>query len=131
MPKRKKTPNTPPARSPEDSSEMNDISSPSGDGGNDNLSVALGGDVVGSVSASTGAGPGEPADVMVTVRMAGWKRDEWNEAASLLGVSTGEFVRSCVDPVVEETLRCSHPVGMRQVYPWSETCLKCGKRLRG
>ena len=116
MPRKKKTPDTPQMRGPDDSFEMNDISSPSGVGGND-------------ISVSTGSEPGEPADVAVYVRVARWKRDEWNEVAVKRGVSVSEFVRSCVDPVVDDVLRCPHR--NRQVYPWSETCLDCGKRLRG
>lgn len=132
-----KATNSSPARSPVESEKKNDVSSPSGEPSNDvlpsgNLSAAvdgLGVDV--SVGSSTGASSGVPAQKAVYVRVAGWKHDEWVAVAEGEGVSLSEFVRLCVDPVVEGKLRCSHPVGSRRVYPWSVTCLLCGVRLEG
>jgi hypothetical protein len=137
MAKKTKTPDTPPKGAPEKSEKKNDISSPSGEESNDvfdsgNIEAAVDGlgDFVSSGS-STGAVPGEPAQKVVYVRVADEKHAEWVVVAKAEGVTLSEFVRSCVDPVVDGKLRCPHPSGSRMVYPWSETCLLCGKRLRG
>jgi len=140
MPKKKTPQKSSPVRAPADFSEMNDISSPSDDEGNDilfdsvdsNVGVAVGGlgDVVGSVGGSTGSVPGVPAERVVYVRVSDEVHAEWVLVAEGEGVSLSEFVRQCVGPVVDAKLRCVHPVGFRQAYPWSEFCLKCGVRLR-
>lgn len=119
----------------DESEKMNDISSPSGDSGNDkliedNLEAAVGALERGmAVGASTGSEEGEPAQKVVYVRVSVGKHGEWSEVAEGRGVSLSEFVRSCVDPVVDGVLRCPHL--RRQTYTWSDTCLDCGKRLSG
>jgi hypothetical protein len=137
MPKKESTAKDSPTRAPVDSNEKNDISSPSDEISNDilpsgNLDAAFesaGVDLV--VEASTGAEPGVPAQKVVYVRVSEGKHVEWAGVADGRGVSLSEFVRSCVDPVVDSVLRCVHPKEFRQAYAWQETCLKCGKRLRG
>ena len=78
----------------------------------------------------TGAEPGSPADKQVLVRVTEETREEWKSAAEALSISLSELVRSSVQKRVDETLYCQHPMQFRKVYPWSESCLKCGVRLR-
>ena len=79
---------------------------------------------------SVGSGLGSGERVGVLVRVPVGVREEWKVAAGLRGLSLSGFVRECVDGVVDGLLRCSHPLEFRKVYPWSESCLRCGVRLR-
>ncbi len=111
----------------------NDKSSPAGEPINDNLDAAVEaslGQLTVSPASSTGAVSGAPADKGVLVRVTEVVREEWKLAAAGEGLSLSEFVRVTVAGRVDELLRCQHPLSMRQVYPWSETCLLCGLRLR-
>lgn len=83
-----------------------------------------------SEDGSTGAEPGSPADKQVLVRVTEETREEWKLAAEALSISLSELVRSSVQTRVNDTLYCTHPAQYRKVYPWSESCLKCGTRLR-
>ena len=74
--------------------------------------------------------PGEPADKQVVIRITQSMKDYWAKAAKANGVSLSEFIREAVQASSRETLECDHPAEFRQVYPWSETCLQCGTRLR-
>lgn len=78
----------------------------------------------------SGVEPGGKA-VQILVRAPEETRDRWKRAADLCGVSVTEFVRRVVDERVMELLDCTHPPEARKRYPWSETCTRCGKRLRG
>lgn len=74
--------------------------------------------------------PGEPADKQVVIRITQSMKDYWVRAAEANGVSLSEFIREAVQASSRDVLECDHPAGFRQVYPWSETCLQCGTRLR-
>jgi predicted HicB family RNase H-like nuclease len=112
----------------------NDKSLPAEESINDNLDAAVDaslGSLTLDGAKSTGASPGAPADKGVLVRVTELVREDWKAAAAGEGLSLSEFVRVTVARRVDELLNCSHPVSMRQSYPWSETCLSCGVRLRG
>lgn len=78
----------------------------------------------------TGALPGEPADKQIIVRVTQSMKDYWQRAAKASGVSLSEFLRDAAQLASQDVLECEHPAEFRQVYPWSETCLQCGTRLR-
>lgn len=77
----------------------------------------------------SGVEPGGKA-VQILVRAPEETRDRWKRAADVCGVSVTEFVRRVVDERVLELLDCAHPIEYRKRYPWSESCIRCGKRLR-
>ena len=129
MGKKQKPQNDSPERAPENPTENNDKSSPSGEISNDNLAASVDASL-GELTVSGQVVQGELADVSVLVRLPGWMRDEWREAAGLVGVSQNEFIRDAVNVAVEPLLRCVHPLSARLAYPWSETCTLCGVRLR-
>ena len=71
-----------------------------------------------------------PADKQILIRSTQRDHERWKLAAEREGESLSAFVRRIVNGSVTEILDCSHPAESRQTYPWSETCLKCGLRLR-
>jgi hypothetical protein len=71
-----------------------------------------------------------PADKQVLIRSTSRDHERWKLAAEREGTSLSAFIRELVNSSVSEILDCSHPMEFRQTYPWSETCLKCGTRLR-
>ena len=71
-----------------------------------------------------------PADKQILIRSTQRDHERWKLAAEREGESLSAFVRRVVNGSVTDILDCSHPAESRQVYPWSETCLKCGTRLR-
>ena len=71
-----------------------------------------------------------PADKQVLIRSTARDHERWKLAAEREGKSLSAFIREIVNSSVTEILDCSHPMEFRQNYPWSETCLKCGTRLR-
>lgn len=71
-----------------------------------------------------------PADKQVLIRSTARDHERWKLAAEREGKSLSAFIREIVNNNVAEILDCSHPLEFRQSYPWSETCLKCGTRLR-
>ncbi len=71
-----------------------------------------------------------PADKQILIRSTQRDHERWKLAAEREGESLSAFVRRIVNGNVTEILDCSHPAELRQSYPWSETCLKCGTRLR-
>lgn len=71
-----------------------------------------------------------PADKQILIRSTQRDHERWKLAAEREGKSLSAFVREIVNIQVTEILDCSHPAEYRQSYPWSETCLKCGTRLR-
>lgn len=81
-------------------------------------------------SSNVGSEPGDPAQRQVLIRATASDHDRWKQAAASQGVSLSEFIRDCLNARTKELLDCQHPIGMRKVYPWSETCMACGERLR-
>jgi hypothetical protein len=75
-------------------------------------------------------GVDEPRDKQVLIRVSETQRDQWQAAAEADGLSVSEWLRQMADARWREIFSCTHPIEMRQVYPWSEFCLKCGVRLR-
>jgi len=69
--------------------------------------------------------------VQVIVRTTDNERERWKQAAAAAGKSMSEWIRELCTTDATQTLECQHPLGMRLSYPWSETCLVCGTRLRG
>jgi len=69
-------------------------------------------------------------DKQVLIRVSETQRDQWQEAAEADGQSVSEWLRQMADSRWREIFSCTHPLEHRQVYPWSEFCLKCGVRLR-
>ncbi|MFZ9715880.1 MAG: plasmid mobilization protein [Ilumatobacteraceae bacterium] len=80
---------------------------------------------------STGAKEDDAALAQVIVRTTDEERERWKNAAAASGMSMSEWIRSLCTKEAGQVLECQHPQNMRLSYPWSETCLKCGKRLRG
>ena len=78
------------------------------------------------VSSPSGAAPGE-GTVQVIVRVPGFTRDRWKDAAEKSGVSMSEFIRVSTDVKASMILDCPH--GSRRVYPWAQFCNDCGARL--
>ena len=72
----------------------------------------------------------ETRDKQVLIRVSETQRDQWQAAAEADGLSVSEWLRQMADARWREIFSCTHPIEMRQVYPWSEFCLKCGVRLR-
>ena len=72
----------------------------------------------------------ETRDKQVLIRVSESQRDQWQEAAEADGQSVSEWLRQMADSRWREIFSCTHPIESRQVYPWSEFCLKCGVRLR-
>ena len=69
-------------------------------------------------------------DKQVLIRVSETQRDQWQEAAEADGQSVSEWLRQMADSRWREIFSCTHPLEHRQIYPWSEFCLKCGVRLR-
>ena len=72
----------------------------------------------------------ETRDKQVLIRVSESQRDQWQAAAEADGQSVSEWLRQMADSRWREIFSCTHPIESRQVYPWSEFCLKCGVRLR-
>lgn len=72
----------------------------------------------------------ETRDKQVLIRVSETQRDQWQSAAEADGQSVSEWLRQMADSRWREIFSCTHPIESRQVYPWSEFCLKCGVRLR-
>jgi predicted HicB family RNase H-like nuclease len=79
---------------------------------------------------NTGSTPGDPAMKQVIIRATESDSNRWKTAAEKQGMSLAEFVRRVVNDATALELDCPHPQNMRKVYPWSESCTKCGKRIR-
>jgi hypothetical protein len=84
-----------------------------------------------TIAPNTGSEPGNPASAQVLIRTTVEERDYWKRAAEFLGCSVTEFARQSLTHAAEFLLECQHPIEFRKSYPWSETCMKCGERLRG
>lgn len=72
----------------------------------------------------------ESRDKQVLIRVSESQRDQWAAAAESDSLSVSEWLRQMADARWREIFSCTHPLDQRQVYPWSEFCLKCGARLR-
>tara|TARA_B100000287_G_scaffold169837_1_gene160189 strand:+ start:475 stop:801 length:327 start_codon:yes stop_codon:yes gene_type:complete len=72
----------------------------------------------------------ETRDKQVLIRVSETQRDQWQAAAESDSLSVSEWLRQMADNRWREIFSCTHPLEHRQVYPWSEFCLKCGTRLR-
>lgn len=81
-------------------------------------------------SSNVGSEAGDPAQRQVLIRATNSDHDRWKRAAATQGVSLSEFIRDCLNQRTKELLECSHPLEKRKWYPWSETCMACGERLR-
>lgn len=79
---------------------------------------------------NTNSADGETASKQVLLRATETDHERWKAAAAKLDVSLSEFIRNNCNKAATELLDCTHPVGFLKTYPWSQTCLKCGKRLR-
>lgn len=79
---------------------------------------------------NTNTTDGETASKQVLIRATERDRDRWKEAADAENISLSEFIRNACNKASSEALDCQHPIEMRKIYPWSETCLKCKARLR-
>jgi uncharacterized protein (DUF1778 family) len=66
----------------------------------------------------------------VMIRASEEDHARWKEAAEKNGLTMSEFIKNAANGAAAETLDCLHPVEFRKTYPWSESCLKCGQRLR-
>lgn len=79
---------------------------------------------------NTNSSDGETASKQVLLRATETDHERWKAAAAKLDVSLSEFIRLNCNKAAENLLDCSHPIEFLKTYPWSQTCLKCGKRLR-
>ena len=96
----------------------------------DNLIAAAGHITASKPAANTRTVPGSPADKQVIVRVTEEMQELWRQAAVIDGVSLSEMIRGLVSKYADGVVNCPHPANMIKWYPWSEQCLKCGKRLR-
>ena len=80
--------------------------------------------------AKTNASDGETASRQVILRATEVDHDRWKEAAAKQNVSMSEFIRTVCNVAASDLLDCKHPLEFRKIYPWSDTCLKCGTRLK-
>lgn len=79
---------------------------------------------------NTNADGDATASKQVLIRATEYDRDRWKQAADKEDISLSEFIRNACNHAAAESLDCQHPIEMRKIYPWSETCLKCKTRLR-
>ena len=78
----------------------------------------------------TNAPEGETASRQVILRATEADHDRWKEAAAKQNISMSEFIRTVCNEAASDLLDCKHPMEFRKIYPWSDTCLKCGTRLK-
>ena len=79
---------------------------------------------------NTGAPKGEQAQSQILIRATAEDHELIKSAAAHTGVSMSEFVRTTAVEKARTLMQCPHPKEDRRSYPWSEVCLKCGKKLR-
>lgn len=91
---------------------------------------AIADSIVPSRKKNTGAKAGETAQSQILIRATPEDHELIKKAAAHLGLSMSEFVRNTVVEKARELTECQHPRSHRKSYPWSEMCLKCGKRLK-
>ncbi len=71
--------------------------------------------------------------VQVIIRTKEEERELWKTTAASVNLSMAEWIRTICNAEVDkinESKVCSHPIEFRESYPWQETCLNCGVRLR-
>jgi uncharacterized protein (DUF1778 family) len=73
---------------------------------------------------------GETASKQVLLRATETDHERWKTAAAMLDITLSEFIRTNCNKAAEQLLDCTHPPEFLKTYPWSQICLKCGKRLR-
>lgn len=78
----------------------------------------------------TGSKEGEPTQSQILIRATKEDHELIKAAAEHEGKSMSEFVREVAVTKARDIVECQHPLSHRKSYPWSEVCLKCGKRLR-
>jgi hypothetical protein len=79
---------------------------------------------------NTSSVDGETASRQVLLRATETDHERWKSAAATLDISVSEFIRINCNKAAKEILECNHPAEFLKTYPWSQTCLKCGERLR-
>jgi hypothetical protein len=67
----------------------------------------------------------------VLCRVTEEEHQRWKEAAEKSGLSLNEYQRKIMNAATSELLDCQHPWEFRKRFPWSETCMQCGQRLKG
>jgi len=80
--------------------------------------------------ANTNTADGETTNKQVLIRATELDQSRWKAAAAKKDISMSEFIRNACNAAAAELLDCQHPEHMRRTYPWSDTCLKCGTRLK-
>ena len=71
-----------------------------------------------------------PRKVQTVVKVTENERDSWKVAADADGMSVSAWIRSLANYRYAELFECVHPLDQRRTYEWSDTCMKCGLRLR-
>lgn len=71
-----------------------------------------------------------PISDQVLIRCFEEEKQNWKEVAQLEGKSMSEWIRNILNNESFKKLVCQHPMEFRRIYPWSERCTKCNKRLR-
>jgi hypothetical protein len=71
-----------------------------------------------------------PAGANVLIRTTEQDRERWRQAANASGITMSAWIRDVLNAAAKELLDCDHPMNMVRFYPWSQICLKCGKRLK-
>lgn len=77
-----------------------------------------------------GSKEGDPAQSQILIRATKEDHELIKAAAEHEGKSMSEFVREVAVAKARDIVECQHPLSHRKSYPWSEVCLKCGKRLK-
>jgi uncharacterized protein (DUF1778 family) len=72
----------------------------------------------------------EQKSAQVLIRTTDAEKANWKNAAEAEGKGFSEWIRELANYRAEQILVCDHPKDQRLTYAWSETCTKCGKRLR-
>lgn len=72
----------------------------------------------------------EVRDKQVLIRVSEVQREQWRECAEADGLSVSEWLRGLADERWRAVFTCQHPLESRRSYPWAESCLACGERLR-
>jgi uncharacterized protein (DUF1778 family) len=73
----------------------------------------------------------EERDKSFLVRLTEEEHERIRRASEHHGVSMQDWFRNNALKSAAEVLDCQHPIEFRKVYPWSDTCMRCGLRLRG
>lgn len=71
-----------------------------------------------------------PSNASVLVRTTDDVRERWRQAAEASGLTLSAWIRDTLNAEAKNVLDCEHPMNMVRFYPWSQMCLKCGKRIK-